>query len=314
MTEFQGFLCLLAVNACIACGYLIWGIALVPYVLKKLPKQESETYSRASYVIRAAVMLFCPVVGPLFFLAGQLVHLLFFKQAVDLEDVIFSKERVEKRVRADTEREGNMVPMEEALAVSDKESLRTLMMDVVRRDTKQSLTSIARALNSEDSETSHYAASVLRDELNDFRQRTQEIYRHMTEDGGEACEYAGLLLEYMNGLLAQKVFPGLEQKAYVAMMEKACRFLFERKPELLTPQYLEWICLRLLEIQDFESMRFWCDVSRELFPDELSTYTCRLKMYFTQGDRKHFFEVLNRLKKSDIVIDRETLDLIRIFS
>lgn len=314
MTELQVFLLLMAVNFGIACGYLAWGIVLVPHVRKKRPDREAETYSRASYLIRVAVMLICPVAGPLFFLAGQLVHLLFFRQAVDLQDIIFSKERVEKRVRADTEREGNMVPMEEALAVSDSESLRTLMMDIIRRDTKQSLTSIARALNSEDSETSHYAAAVLRDELNGFRQHTQEIYRHMKEDGSDACEYAGLLLEYMNGLLAQKVFPDLEQKAYVAMMEETGRFLLEREGDLLTAGYLEWICLRLLEIRDFEHMQFWCDVSRERYPDELFTYTCRLKMYFTQGDRKRFFEVLNRLKKSDIVIDRETLDLMRIFS
>ena len=61
-------------------------------------------------------------------------------------------------------------------------------------------------------------------------------------------------------------------------------------------------------------MLFRSDKSRELYPAELSTYTCYLKLYFTEGNKKHFFDELEKLKNSDIVIDRETLELIRIFS
>ena len=35
---------------------------------------------------------------------------------------------------------------------------------------------------------------------------------------------------------------------------------------------------------------------------------------FTVGKKKQFFEELDRLKQSDIVIDKETLELIRTFS
>ena len=108
------------------------------------------------------MMFLCPVVGPLFFLAGLVFNKVFFRQNVDLEDVIFSKERVKTHLRADEEREGNLVPIEEALAISDKDSLRTLVMNVVRGDVQNSLASISLALNSEDTETSHYAATVLR--------------------------------------------------------------------------------------------------------------------------------------------------------
>ena len=59
-----------------------------------------------------------------------------------------------------------MAPLEESLAVSDKRNMRMLMLNVIRGDMQKSLESITMALNSEDSETSHYAASVLRDELN----------------------------------------------------------------------------------------------------------------------------------------------------
>ena len=44
----------------------------------------------------------------------------------------------------------------------------------------------------------------------------------------------------------------------------------------------------------------------------LAAYTCRLKLYFTMGEKEKFFEVLQELKESDIIIDNETLELIRI--
>ena len=39
-----------------------------------------------------------------------------------------------------------------------------------------------------------------------------------------------------------------------------------------------------------------------------------MKMYFTQEKKTEFFRELDRLKASNIVIDRETLELIRTFS
>lgn len=32
------------------------------------------------------------------------------------------------------------------------------------------------------------------------------------------------------------------------------------------------------------------------------------------NDKEHFFTVMDQLKKSDIIIDNETLELIRVFS
>ena len=95
---------------------------------------------------------------------------------MDLSDVVFNKDRKENFLRPDEEMERNMVSLEEALEVADKKSLRTLMLNVIRGDYRNSLAAINLALNSEDSETAHYAASVLQDVLNDFRSKVQTDY------------------------------------------------------------------------------------------------------------------------------------------
>ena len=182
------FVILWIVNALIALVYLLVGIFLyVPACdLKREQGEEIQYDNRRAFFIRFIVMVLCPVVGPAFFLCSYLIYKTVFRQAVDLEDVIFSKERVRTHFMADEEQERNVVPIEEALAISDRDSLRTLIMNVVRGDVTDSLGSLALALDSEDTETSHYAASVLRDVLNDFRQHAQKLYRQMQKDGREA--------------------------------------------------------------------------------------------------------------------------------
>ena len=277
---------------------------------EEIPMQDG----RIVYVIRFFIMLFCPVVGPIFFGVGHLLFLFVFRQDVSLEDVVFSKERVRTNDRADEERERNMAPLEEAIAVSDKESLRSLMLNVIRGDVQNSLAAIALALNSQDSETSHYAASVLQDELNNFRGNVQKVRREIEkeEDGETDCEY--YLIPYMNNVLEQKVFTEMEQANMVKIFSEVGETLYRKNRYRFTSQYYEWICLRLLDVKDFEEMEKWCDRAAEQYPDELSSYTSKLKLYFTSQQKDKFFETLEALKKSSIVIDRETLALIRTFS
>ncbi|MCM1540779.1 MAG: hypothetical protein NC121_05900 [Blautia sp.] len=287
------------------------------------PEQEEEEnewpewrmLSRTGFFFKALVMLLCPVVGVLFFTTVQLMYVLFFRTKVDLTDVIFGKEKVVANRRADEESEKNRVPIEEALAVADKESLRSLVMDVVKGDVKKSLATISLALNSEDTETSHYAASVLRDALNDFRQEAQEIYNALHRGDDRAADYACMLIEYMNQVLSQDVFPEIEQRSYVDMMEEACTWLYrsEEHRYRLQCEYIEWIADLLLRLKEYERMGTWCSRCMEIYPEELTSYTIQLKLYFSIQDREKFFDTMDRLKKSDVVIDKDTLDLIRVF-
>ena len=67
-------------------------------------------------------------------------------------------------------------------------------------------------------------------------------------------------------------------------------------------------------MKDYENAEKWCLRMEEQYPDELKAYTCKLKLYFARQDRKAFFETMEALKNSDVVINNETLELIRIFS
>ena len=292
------FMCLLILNAVIAIGYLAANL-----IWKK----------QKNYLFSFFVMLLCPVVGPVFYFLAYIWYKLFFQAPVDLEDVIFSKDRVKTSIRAEEEQERNMVSLEEAIEITNERDLRNLMMNIVKGDIQKSLAAISLALNSEDTETAHYAASVLQDALNDFRMTVEKQKKLMDEDQDNRGVYADMLLDYMNQVLKQRVFTDMEQQSYVEEMDQIGEILYAGSPDDVDINQMEALIMRLLEIEDFEKCEKWCGRAKLNYPNTLATYTCQLKLYFSCGRKDKFFEVIEELKHSSVVVDRETLELMRVF-
>ena len=82
----------------------------------------------------------------------------------------------------------NNIPLEEAIAVNDRKSLRTAMLNVLKGEIKNSLSAISLALETKDSESSHYAASILSHELSEFRMEVQKLYLGIREEDESQTE------------------------------------------------------------------------------------------------------------------------------
>jgi len=300
---------------------LIINILIVAfYCIFSIVEQRENNFSIIS---KAVVMLLCPFAGALFILIGFIFYKI-FSPALDLDDVVFSKERKKVYMHADEERGRNIVSVEEALAVTDKMNLRNLMMNVVKGNVKESLGSISLALNGEDSETSHYAASVLQDELNDFRARVQKEHKELQEICNNIDENAPKndfpvtraieLLHFMNIMLIQKVLTKMEQKSMVEIMNSVAHLIYRYAKASLSSHDYEAVCLRLLEEELYDECKLWCERSSEDYPMALSTYTCKMKLYYYTDNREELFSTMNELRNSNVVIDNETLEIIRCLS
>ena len=298
------FIIILILNALAAAVYLLWYL-----VFKK------DTDNRKQYVMNTAIMLLCPVVGILyFFLAFLKFHFIKLGER-DLSDVEFSKKRQVSRVTADEERERNIVAVGEAILVSDQEQKRANMLNVLLGDTEEALSAIALALNSDDSEVAHYAASFLQSKMDTFRENVSRM-QNMIEEGNvedEACQEQILeLIRYMNHMLKQKVFMQVEQVDYVNQMEQLCEKLFQNARNRIPPECYEWILGRIMDLGEYERAEIWGYRFSEQYPDVLSSFTLRLKLYFETNRKEEFFEVMSQLRASDVLIDNRTLEMIRM--
>ncbi len=295
------FIVFLTVNFILTVIYLI-----VAIYFRKVRRQLAY--------LHAVPMLLAPGVGILFFMLSWFGYEFIFRKDVDLSDVVFSKERMNELVRTNENIERNMVPLEEAIEISDNSELRGLVMGVAQGDYSKSLASIALALNCDDSETAHYAASVLQDALNDFRLRVSTDFNKVKTREDGYLELAVELIRYMDKVLIQNVFTPMEQKSFAGVMADTAEIVYLESAEDLSSDIYESVALRLLEVEDYDRSAIWADRSMIRYPYALSSYTSRLKLYFNSGQREKFFDTLNELKASQIIIDKETLELIRTFS
>lgn len=298
------FVILLVLNTLAAVIYLIW------YLVFKKDKDN-----RKQYIMNMFVMLLCPIVGILyFFLAFLKFHFIKLGER-DLSDVEFSKKHQTSRVKADEERERNIVAVGEAILVSDQEQKRANMLNVLLGDTEEALSAIALALNSDDSEVAHYAASFLQSKMDAFREKVSRMQK-MIEEGNiedEECQDHILeLIRYMNHMLKQKVFMQVEQVDYVDQMEQLCEKLFQNARSKISPECYEWILSRIMDLGEYDRAEVWGYRFSEQYPDVLSAFTLRLKLYFETNQKEKFFEVMGQLRASDVLIDNRTLEMIRM--
>ncbi len=294
----------------------IWlanAVAALLYLLIGLLLSRRSGGDARKVQISFVIFLLCPVAAFLFAFFSWLLYMFLFRDRADLEDVIFRKDKVQAISRPNLEMESNFVPLEEALAVSDNGSLRGLMLDVLKGDVDAKLGSISRALSGRDPETAHYAASALRDALNDFREQAGQRYQALQSGSTESIEEAGELIEYIGNMLGQKVFSPLEQKAFVDMVEDVGEMVYLLRPHLLQPRHMEIVAGGLLEVGDWGRCRIWCDRAMERFPQELCAYTLSMRLLFAQGKGEELSEVISALRRSDIVMDQAALEWIRTF-
>ena len=298
------FLIVVIINCLIAAAYLLWYL-----VFKK------DQDNRKQYIMHTVIMVLCPVIGPLFFLCGFLkYHFLRFGDR-DLSDVEFSKSRHNPRLKADEERERNIVPVEEAILISDKEKKRKNMLNVLLGETDEALSSIAMALNSDDSEVAHYAASFLQSKLDVFRENVRRAMQIIQEKESreEPCtEDILALIRYMEQLLKQKVLTQLEQTDYVGQMEGLCQKIYDTAKDQLDPGCYSGICRLLIDLKAYDRAEVWGERFAAQYPDQLQAYKLRMRLYFEMEEKDKFFETLDQLKSSNVVIDNQTLKLIRM--
>lgn len=286
-------------------------VVVAAYLIVQLMLKENK---RQSCLVKAGVMILCPVAAPLCFLVAYLIWLV-ARQNVDLEDVIFSKGRVTTYKVPEENKEINVVPMADALAVSDRWNLRKLMMNVVCEDNGESLEVISQGLQSDDSETSHYAASVLQDKLGQYRRHVQSEFLKIqeTEDVEARSARAAALLEYMIPMLRRNVFGMVERKGFVRKADELAEMIAAGEKSWLDVYTYDDLFHVAMEADEEEIAEKWCSRLTAAYPNTQNAYACRLHLYYSQGRREEFRKTMDALKRSEVVVDAQMLEWIRMF-
>ena len=203
--------------------------------------------------------------------------------------------------------------VEEAIIIDDKENLRQLLLTVLRGDISKSINTVTKALNSSDSEASHYAASAIMDIMNEFQTTLQKFHAQLETDPNDK-EVNQLFIEYLIKMLNTNFLSDMELKTYIYSLAQTCQDVYDYDKSNLKTIYYSGVINLLVKIDDIQTARIWVSRLQEEHPNEIETYRCVLRFYYLIHDKEQFFYHMDRLKKSDIPIDKDLLELIRIYN
>ena len=264
--------------------------------------------------VHLSVIVFCPVVGALFFLCAYLMELIFDeKLSLSYQDIGFDTTRRVKKVKKGFLEEVDILPLEEAFSVSGKQERRRALLTALKRDYKKNISSVQLGLNNEDGETSHYAASAILSLTTEFLNKIAKLRAAFEKNENQpqsARDYIDTLAEFMNG----EILDSIDKKKYAKTYVDVVNWLYENHKEAVNVLDFAYALKLLIEFEDFDYALTLSEKAQKEYPDEDIIYYLMMKAYYNSENFPKLKETLGRVMASEINISNETLQVIRFFN
>ena len=267
---------------------------------------------RSTFFISAWLIFFCPVAGAAFLSLSALLAAALRTKNVDMQDISFSKARERMVLPPDSGVELNYVPLEDAMAVTDARNLRKLLIDILKSDERRTLTAVARAIDNGDTEVSHYAAVAILDVLSNFRGTLQGLLADLERAPDDAALNIHIL-EYLHQTLEMDVMKESERKSTIDTAHRVAENLFTHNLWHMRDEHCLWMTDLMISVGDFDRARMWAARAWKYHAGKLDAFKARLHLYYAAKEVDPFFTCIAELKATDIPVDRELLDLLRIY-
>ena len=105
----------------------------------------------------------------------------------------------------------------------------------------------------------------------------------------------------------------VERRSVTEKMITLSETIYLRWKSVITCEQYASVCEHTLNLPNGDACEVWCQRLAEQYPETLPANICQLKLYFRCRRREAFFSVLEALKKSSLSVDREALDILRVF-
>jgi hypothetical protein len=197
----------------------------------------------------------------------------------------------------DFENEMNTVPFEDSLNFSNNKSKRAYLIYILKKNFVSHVKGLQKAIKSQDTETSHYAASALMEIKKQFEillANSYEKYKNNRDNVSAIQEYANTLKKYLKSGLADKV-------DYYNYLEKYSAALSELLSRHLTNEdYFVDKINSDLELRDYKGAEDYTERFFKNFPNSEKPYLALMKFYYLNRDNKSFLNMLKVLKNKKI--------------
>lgn len=207
-------------------------------------------------------------------------------------------------------KESNIVPIEEALFISNNITKRALLIDVLKQDINLSATILKKAVNDSDTETSHYAAAALMELKNRLMTGLQALsvkFEADNDDYETSLEYCDVIRRYIySGMLDNRSIKKY-MYLYMQILENINRLMPEKKKF-----YVELINTEL-KLKEYEKASQTCKNFMNIHSNSEEPYVMLLKLSYSLNDINKFKKTLEILKNSKIKLSYSTINKLRFW-
>lgn len=245
----------------------------------------------------ALFFIFLPGFGFLIYYLPGLLRAFLEKAGIDREAILTHAFEIDRQPEHPDVREAlNVVPVEDAMAVSGNTEKRALLLKQLKKNLKENYKILLAAEQDKDSESSHYVAAA---KMEIYRlQQTQwlECRRDYEQEPGDSEKYHTACAA-LTEMLKSDALSAREQSAYRKHLCCMVQGQIDVTEGEVSPGEYEECLSSLVELGRYEDAELFWQRYADRMRSEAS-YQDMLKMFYEAGERQKFENILDDLRKN----------------
>lgn len=274
-----------------------------------------KVFKRKSAYINFLIILFIPIIGILItsiiFLCRKFIKSDYGKYVLERERVY--KNNISLLIReAELKQKKDIVPIEDAIVLNSNNVKRRLIKDILKKDFDSNLEILTKALNDEDTETSHYAATAiteLKSRLLILLQKRAYEYNKNPKSKKRIINY----LEIIKKCIDSKLFYINGEKKLEYQYKMILEGYISNSGIKVSEKYFKELIKICIEIKQYDEAIRYANQYRKIYRYSQSPYLLLLEVYYKLKDKELFDKTLTELRESKIKLDKYSLDILRFW-
>ncbi|EKN69247.1 hypothetical protein BABA_11051 [Neobacillus bataviensis LMG 21833] len=210
----------------------------------------------------------------------------------------------------DIESEINLVPIQDALLLNENRVKRKLLIHSLKENSIQNPMVLEKALQSDDSETSHYAATAIMEMKRKLMNSIQELAAQLEENPEDAqilMSYEEVINRYLrSGFLDEGTYKQY-QYLHSEILEKILLSGQSQKQH-----YIDKINCDLA-LKEYETAKYHSEKFINEYPYEEKAYILAMKLHYNLRNSGQLQSILTTLRKQPVRLSADGLRVIRFW-
>lgn len=262
---------------------------------------------RKGAVLQFMILISCPFLGVL------LVAAMFKKPAQngELPEWLLRREQYEdvSLQTPDRETEANVIPFRDALTLNENAVKRKTLIHLLKQEFLHQSEALSLALMSDDTETSHYAATALQQAKSQLVKELKQLEEELQKEEAGVPVFKRYVHVLKQSVEMEFLDERTRQKYKYAYLQALNQLLAVNPQE--EPLYFTEKIEAALDLEEFQDALDTADQFLAQYPSHEDAYFAAMNVHFRMRNEAAFFQLVDTVRLSSIRLSPERLNQLR---